>query len=104
MVVGDQEVKRGIIASNPALLFYNQRLRATCDQRNNFDENNLAIIGFGFREEDNHIVKQIKHGIAQNVFDDIHLFDINNTLDGTSKNHKWTNAKDYSLIDFLGTI
>lgn len=104
LVVGDQEVKRGIIASNPALLFYNQRLRAVCDKRDGIDENNLAIVGFGFREEDEHIVKQIKHGIKNKVFDNINLFDVNNTLDGICVDHQWVKANENNLIDFLGKI
>jgi hypothetical protein len=104
LVVGDQEVKRGIIASNPALLFYNQRLRAVCDNRNGIDENNLAIVGFGFREEDEHIVKQIKHGIKNDVFDNVHLFDVNNTLEGVCIDHQWMKANEKSLIDFLSAI
>jgi len=104
LVVGDQEVKRGIIASNPALLFYTQQFRAVCDSRDGIDENNLAIVGFGFREEDEHIVKQLRHGIDKKIFDNKHLFDINNTLDGVCVDHHWANAKEMSLLDFLGKL
>jgi hypothetical protein len=104
LVVGDQEVKRGIIASNPALLFYNNCLKKVCSNRDGIDENNLAIVGFGFREEDEHIVKPIKHGIENMVFDNKHLFDVNNTLDGICDDHQWFKAHEMSILDFLYKI
>jgi hypothetical protein len=104
LVVGDQEVKRGIIASNPALLFYNQCLKKVCTSKNGIDENNLAIVGFGFRKEDEHIVKQIKYGVDNKVFDNVHLFDVNNTLDGVCSDHHWAKANEVSIIDFLGNL
>jgi hypothetical protein len=104
LVVGDQEVKNGIIASNPALLFYTKRLQQVCQSRDGIEANNLAIVGFGFREEDEHIVKQIKNGINKDVFDTISLFDVNDTLAGLSDKHLWTKADNASIIDFLGCL
>jgi UDP-2,3-diacylglucosamine pyrophosphatase LpxH len=104
LVVGDQEVKRGIIASNPALLFYNQRLKAACEAKNGYEENNLAIVGFGFREEDEHIIKYIKHGIKENVFDNIYLYDPQDRLEGVCNGHRWTRADQTSLLNFLGDL
>lgn len=104
LVVGDQQVKMGIIASNPALRFYNNCLKEVCSNRNGINENNLAIVGFGFREEDEHIVKQIKHGIENKVFDNKHLFDVNDTLDGLCDDHDWSKAHEMSIVDFLGKL
>ena len=104
LVVGDQEVKKGIIASNPALLFYNNRLKQVCNSREGITENNLAIVGFGFREEDQHIIKHVTHGIENKIFDTMHLFDVNNTLEGMCEDHHWSKANEMSLLDFLGKL
>jgi hypothetical protein len=104
LVVGDQAVKRGTIASSPALSFYNKRFAQVCEAKGNYTENNLAIIGFGFRKEDAHIITNIKKGINGKVFDNIYLFDIDNTLDGICDDHHWTKANEMNLIDFLGKL
>lgn len=101
LVVGDQDVKKGTIASNEALLFYNNRLKSVFENRDQIDENNLAIIGFGFREEDDHIVSKIKHGITSHVFDKVSVFDPEDRLDGVTDSHTWVKPADASLIDFL---
>jgi hypothetical protein len=108
IVVGDQQVKRGIIASNTALSFYNHRFRELCDpkgsDRNTFKENNLAIIGFGFRDEDTHIVSNIHDGIKGGVFDKINTYDREDKLIGLCGGYNWAKADETDLIDFLSSL
>lgn len=104
LVVGDQEVKKGIIASNEALRFYNNRLRAVFDDRGPMTKNDLAIIGFGFRDEDEHIVSRIKHGLSAGVFDRVSLFDPEDKLGVLSAQHEWVRPSKESLISYLGRL
>lgn len=108
IVVGDQQVKRGIIASNSALSFYNKRFKEVCDPKGNdramYAENKLAIIGFGFREEDSHIVSNIRDGIKGGVFDKINTYDLEDRLIGLCEGHNWAKADETDLIDFLSTL
>jgi|GEM_PF-2331482 len=108
IVVGDQQVKRGIIASNTALSFYNNRFKAICDpkgaDRKKYEENNLAIVGFGFRDEDTHIVSNIRDGIKGGVFDNINTYDREDKLIGLCEGHNWANADEHDLIDFLSSL
>ena len=108
IVVGDQQVKRGIIASNTALSFYNNRFKALCDpkgdDRKKFEENNLAIVGFGFRTEDAHIVSNIRDGIKGGVFDNINTYDREDKLIGLCEGHNWANADEHDLIDFISGL
>lgn len=104
LVVGDEEVKKGIIASNESLRFYNNRLKAVCESRGEVTENNLAIIGFGFRQEDEHIVTKIRGAIDAKIFDNIYLFDLEDKLSKISQDHNWIRPSDQSLIAFLGSL
>lgn len=104
LVVGDHEVKMGIITSNESLRFYNNCFKATCENRGDVVENNLAIIGFGFREEDEHIVKRLQHAVAEGIFDNIFLFDPEDRLSSIAQGYKWVNPSDQNLIQFLGEI
>jgi hypothetical protein len=108
IVVGDQQVKRGIIASNTALSFYNNRFKALCDPKGNnrytFTENNLAIIGFGFRNKDAHMVNNIREGIKGGVFDKINTYDLEDRLIGLCEGHNWAKADETDLIDFLSGL
>lgn len=104
VVVGDQEVKKGTIASHEALLFYNNCLKKIFEARDGISENNLAIIGFGFREEDEHVVNKVKHGIEKKLFNNISLYDPEDKLIHLTSGHKWVNPKDQSLIDFIGSL
>lgn len=101
LVVGDQEVKNGLIASHESLRFYNDRLRTATENRPAVDENVLAIVGFGFRDEDEHIVSRIKHALASNVFDRILLFDPQDKLTGLAQHYEWTSPANENLISFL---
>lgn len=104
LVVGDHEVKMGIITSNESLRFYNNRFKAACEGRGSVTENNLAIIGFGFRQEDEHIVKRIKHAIAGGVYDNVHLFDPEDKLTDIGHPYRWVKPSEKNLIEFLSTI
>jgi hypothetical protein len=110
IVVGDQQVKRGIIASNAALSFYNNRFKELCqpngESRKTYKENNLAVIGFGFREEDTHIVNNIRQGITGGVFDNIHSYDMEDKLmlSGICAEHNWAKASETNLITFLDKL
>ena len=101
LVVGDHEVKMGIITSNESLRLYNNRFKATCEQRGPYEENNLAIVGFGFRDEDEHIVSRLRQGIAAKTFDSISLFDLNDKLSGLAEDYSWSRPVDKSLIQFI---
>lgn len=101
LVVGDQEVKKGIIAGNEPLRFYNNRLRAATDSRNGIDENVLAVVGFGFRDEDAHIVSKIHHAVQSGVYDRIYIFDPTDRLAEISARHTWISPANENLIAFL---
>lgn len=105
LVVGDQEVKKGLIAGQESLRFYNNRLRASTESRDlGVTENVLAIIGFGFRDEDQHIVSRVKNAIANDVFDRVLLFDIEDRLAPICSNHTWVRPDQENLITFLGRL
>ena len=101
LVVGDQEVKKGIIAGNEPLRFYNNRLRAVTESREGITENILAIVGFGFRDEDEHIVSRIRHAIQHTVYDRIYLFDPTDRLQNICKGQTWIHPANENLIAFL---
>ncbi|MCE1244352.1 SIR2 family protein [Oryzomicrobium sp.] len=103
LVVGDQEVKMGLIAGHESLRFYNNRLRAISEKRDSIQKNTLAIIGFGFRQEDEHIISKIKNGIKDKIFDEVFLYNPTNTLlnDGICSTHTWIQPKDENLSTFL---
>lgn len=104
LVVGDQEVKKGMIAGQEALRFYNNKLRAATENRDGADENVLVIIGFGFRDEDEHIVSRIKHGIQSGVFDRILIYDPSDRLSAFGVAHTWVSPANEGLISFLGRV
>ncbi len=101
LVVGDSEAKKGIIASNEALRFYNQRLRDTFEERGTNTQNNLLIVGFGFREEDEHIVSKIKGGTAAGIFDSITIYDFEDKLAGSLQPYRWVRPDQQGLRDLL---
>jgi len=105
LVVGDQEVKKGLIAGQESLRFYNNRLRASTEAREaGVTENVLAIIGFGFRDEDQHIVSRVKHAIANGIFDRVLLFDIEDRLGPICQEHTWVKPDQENLIAFLARL
>lgn len=105
LVVGDQEVKKGLIAGQESLRFYNNRLRAATEARRaDVQENVLAIVGFGFREEDEHIVSRLRHAIEARVFDRILLFDPENKLAPFCDDHVWVSPANENLIEFLARV
>lgn len=104
LVVGDQEVKKGLIAGQESLRFYNNRFRHATENRDGIQENVLAVIGFGFRSEDEHIVSRIRSGIQSNVFDKVFLFDPDDKLNGICTGHTWVSPHSENLISFLDRI
>jgi hypothetical protein len=104
LVVGDQQVKKGIIASNEALRFYNNCLSKVTEERAGFDQNNLALIGLGFRDEDKHIVDKIKHGISKNIFDDVSLYNPENQLSPITQRHQWIRPSEKNLLQFFESL
>lgn len=101
LVVGDQGVKKGIIAGNEALLFYKQYFNSICGNRGLATENNLAIIGFGFRDEDSHIVSNIQDGLLNNVFDKVSVYSPEDKLLSIYPARRWMTPTNGSLTDFL---
>jgi len=104
LVVGDHEVKMGIITSNESLRFYNKRFKTTCQERGPYEENNLAIVGFGFRDEDEHIVSRLKQGMDSKIFDSVSLFDLEDKLSCLAKGYSWSRPADKSLIQFIQAL
>lgn len=104
IVVGDQEVKRGIIAGHEALRFYMHCFNATFESRRGSIKNNLAIIGFGFREEDNHIVLKIKEGLNNKIFDSVSLYSPEDKLSIMYPQRNWMTPGQGSLVDFLDSL
>jgi hypothetical protein len=104
LVVGDQEVKKGLIAGQESLRFYHNRLKYVTENRDGAQENVLAIIGFGFRNEDEHIVSKIRSGIQAGVFDKVFLFDPDDRLATICTGHTWVTPQHENLISFLGRL
>lgn len=104
LVVGDQGVKKGIIASHEALLFYNQCFKSVFDGRGAAAMNNLAIVGFGFRDEDEHVISNIKNGLSKGIFDEVSVYSPEDKLGAHYPMRKWTAPGQASLLDFLGTL
>jgi hypothetical protein len=101
LVVGDPEIKRGLIASHESLSFYLKRLRHLTKDRGSAAKNVLAIIGFGFRDEDAHIVNCIKHALGAGVFDDVLVFDVQDRLSGLLPHYTWVTPNQENLIAFM---
>lgn len=105
LVVGDAEVKKGIIASNTALRFYNQRLREACENRHRIQENVLLVAGFGFREEDQHVVSKIKAAVNNGIFDRMICYDIEDKFaDWCPRPYEWRDPRNLGLNDLLHSI
>ncbi len=105
LVVGDAEVKKGIIASNTALRFYNQRLREACENRDRIQENVLLVAGFGFREEDQHVVSKIKAAVNNGIFDRMICYDIEDKFaDWCPRPYEWRDPRNLGLNDLLHSI
>lgn len=104
LVVGDGEVKKGIIASNEALRFYNQKLRESFEVRGTVMENNLLLVGFGFRDEDDHIVRKINGGITSGVFDNICIYDLEDKLAGCPRPYNWISPNSIGLKELLASL
>lgn len=104
LVVGDGEVKKGIIASNEPLRFYNNRLRSAMESRGAAQENVLAIVGFGFREEDDHIVSKVRHALQHGIFDRVFLFDPADRLAGIAPQRVWISPQQENLVQFLSRL
>lgn len=106
LVVGDQEVKLGIIASNEILKFYATKFKKSFSEKISNGNNNLFIAGFGFREEDNHIIKNLQHSFNEKIFDNIYLYDVDDKLKGKVDNYHFIDAKTTNLkqaIDIVST-
>lgn len=103
LVVGDSEVKRGIIGSNDSLTFYNNKFSITCKKRApDIKKNILAIIGFGFRDEDVHIIKLLNAAFTGKTFDHIYIYDIEDKLkEFLDLNYTWVSPGDKNLRQFL---
>lgn len=104
LVVGDQEVKKGLIASQDSLRFYNNKFNKAMERCDDGGDNVLAIIGFGFRGEDDHIVTKIKSAIEGGVFNRIYIFDPEDRLSGLAENYTWIDPRKENLIAFLGRL
>lgn len=104
LVVGDAEVKKGIIASHQALRFYNKKFRSICESRENYSENNLLIAGFGFREEDEHIIANLNKAFSSNTFDKIFIYDVINPLHQKQIPHQFIDANTHTLSTVLNSI
>jgi hypothetical protein len=104
LVVGDQEIKKGIIAGNEALRFYNRRLNSATEAKSEPGEHTLVVIGFGFRDEDEHIVARIRHGIEAGAFDRVFLYDPCDRLENMFPARVWIHPAQMNLIDFLGLL
>lgn len=105
LVVGDQEVKKGLIAGQESLRFYNKRLRIATETREpGVTQNVLAIIGFGFRDEDEHIVSRVKHAVSNGIFDSILLFDPEDRLATFCRGHTWISPNQENLLAFLARL
>ncbi len=101
VVVGDSEVKKGIIGSEKALRFYNSRFRGSFSERGPWQDRTLAIIGFGFRHEDAHIVNAVEHALNNQVYDRVFLYSPENSLAHTPHRYTWVSPNQLGLRDFL---
>lgn len=106
LVVGDNQVKLQTIAQYDALQFYNQRFRETCANRGPYNvANDLAIIGFGFRDEDDHIRTPLWEGMVAGVFGRIAIFDMADHLGRhTPFPTNFTSAENSNLLQFFESL
>lgn len=103
LVVGDGDFKRGIIAGNESLTFFNKQMHELFVKRPlGVDKHTLAIIGFGCREEDNHVVSRITTAISNHVFDRVLVYDVEDRL--TDYPHEFVNARQVGLSQFLMSL
>lgn len=104
LVVGDAEVKKGIIASHHGLRFYNQKLRDICSVNPLFAQNTLLIAGFGFRAEDEHIIAHLNKAFTAGVFNNILIYDVVDHLANTNIPHQWIDAKNNKFVDVMNSL
>jgi hypothetical protein len=105
LVVGDNPVKMGVINSNESLGFYKTRFEETCAMRGDYAENDLAIVGFGFRPEDLHITTPLLTGLHHGTFDKVSIYDVVDHLaqHGMGQ-YGWTEPKEHTIVQFLESL
>lgn len=102
LVVGDQRVKQDTINSHDALRFYNQQFMQFCAGPGAYTtRNDLAIIGFGFRPEDDHIRTPIWNAMMNGTFSRIAVFDRIDHLGNTPFQKEFWNAEQANVLQFL---
>jgi hypothetical protein len=102
LVVGDNEVKMGVINTNDSLRFYKSRFEESCAMRGEYTQNDLAIVGFGFRPEDAHIVEPLMYGLHHSTFDKIAIYDVVDHLaEKGPDQYGWTEPREHNLVQFL---
>ncbi len=85
--------------------FYNQRLREACENRHRIQENVLLVAGFGFREEDQHVVSKIKAAVNNGIFDRMICYDIEDKFaDWCPRPYEWRDPRNLGLNDLLHSI
>ena len=102
LVVGDQRAKASMIGASEYLQFFNGSFEYLVGNRDPYLQNDLAVIGFGFREEDVHVVNPLVRGIHSGVFNSISNYDVENHLTPRcAVQHSFSDARQFSLIDYL---
>lgn len=104
LVVGDVEAKRQLIGGQESLLLYREKFQNVMESRGSVQRNVLAIIGFGFRDEDAHIVKNIRSGLSGCVFDEVYIYDPVDHLAGIRGKRIWVRPESKDIISFLDSL
>lgn len=103
LVVGDGDFKRGIIAGNESLSFFNKQMQTQFSTRApDAHRQTLAVIGFGCREEDKHVVSRLTTALENKVFDRILVYDVEDRL--TAYPHEFVDARKVKLSEFLTSL
>lgn len=105
LVVGDQRAKAAMIGASEYLQFFNNGFYEIAQNRGPYEQNDLAVIGFGFRAEDRHIIEPVIRGMHTGVFNTISNYDVQDQLAGKCPiQYGFADARQFTLIDYLAQV
>lgn len=105
LVVGDQRAKTAMIGASEYLQFFNNGYYGLVQNRGPFEVNDLAVIGFGFRDEDAHVINPVVLGMNTGVFNTITNYDVQNHLAARCPvQYGFADARQFTLIDYLAQV
>jgi len=104
IVVGDHQMKLEQIASQESLRFFNSHFESSVLKRKDTSEGVLAVIGFGFRAEDKHVVGPLLEALENHTFREVYIYDTTAPAACSAVDCCWVDANQVSLRSFLSML